>query len=125
MTENDSKTTNVIFHGLSDAKAKIKVIKAILGITGLGLKEAKTLVESPPTVIKRNVNFSEANQIINDIRSVGGIVQLSNPPGLHAEKRHQKIPTAMEYTAVQKMATDTYHTGTIKRFSLRDFLVLA
>ena len=42
--------------GLSDAKAKVKVIKEIRGITGLGLKDAKGLVEGAPAIIKRAVS---------------------------------------------------------------------
>ena len=42
---------------------KIQVIKTIRGITGLGLKEAKTLVESVPTKIKEGVSKDEAAEI--------------------------------------------------------------
>ena len=51
---------------------KIQVIKTIRGITGLGLKEAKTLVESVPTKIKEGVSKDEAADIISQIEEAGG-----------------------------------------------------
>ncbi len=46
--------------GTVDAKAKIKVIKEVRTITGLGLKEAKELVEKAPVVLKQGVKKEDA-----------------------------------------------------------------
>src|SRR6056300_1217212 len=55
--EVEEKTEfDVELTGLSDAKAKVKVIKEIRGITGLGLKDAKALVEGTPAIIKEAVS---------------------------------------------------------------------
>lgn len=51
---------------------KIQVIKTIRGITGLGLKEAKELVEGVPTKVKEGVSKEEAADIIKQIEEAGG-----------------------------------------------------
>jgi large subunit ribosomal protein L7/L12 len=55
---------------------KIEVIKAVRAITGLGLKEAKELVESAPKEIKSEVPKDEANKIKTDLEAVGAKVSL-------------------------------------------------
>lgn len=50
---------------------KIKVIKAVREITGLGLKEAKDLVDSSPAAVKENVPKEEAEQIGAKLADVG------------------------------------------------------
>lgn len=50
---------------------KIKVIKAVREITGLGLKEAKDLVDSTPAAVKENVPKEEADQIGAKLADVG------------------------------------------------------
>ena len=70
------KGFNVEFTGLSDPKAKVKVIKEIRGITGLGLKDAKALVESAPGLIKEAVNKDVAEDIKAKIEAVGGKVTI-------------------------------------------------
>ena len=55
---------------------KIQVIKEIRGITGLGLKEAKELVEGAPKPIKEGVAQDEANEIKEKIEGAGGQVDV-------------------------------------------------
>jgi len=55
---------------------KIQVIKEIRGITGLGLKEAKELVEGAPTNIKEGVTKDEAAEIQKKIEEAGGQVDV-------------------------------------------------
>ena len=55
---------------------KIKVIKVVRTITGLGLKEAKDLVESAPKALKEGVEKAEAEEIKKQIEEVGGKVEL-------------------------------------------------
>ena len=55
---------------------KIEVIKEIRGITGLGLKEAKDLVESAPKAIKESVSKDEANKIKEQLEKVGATVEV-------------------------------------------------
>ncbi len=55
---------------------KIQVIKAVREITGLGLKEAKELVDSAPKVIKEGVKKEEAEEIKKKIEEAGGVVEL-------------------------------------------------
>ena len=62
--------------GLSDAKAKVKVIKEIRGITGLGLKDAKALVEGAPAIIKEAVGKEAAQDIKSKVEAVGGQVTI-------------------------------------------------
>jgi len=55
---------------------KIKVIKVVREITGLGLKEAKDLVESAPKAVKEAVSKDEANQIKAKFEEVGAKVEV-------------------------------------------------
>ena len=55
---------------------KIKVIKAVREITGLGLKEAKELVDGAPSNIKENVEKAEADSIKAKLEEVGAGVEL-------------------------------------------------
>lgn len=62
---------------LTDAGAqKINVIKEVRGITGLGLKEAKDLVESAPKPIKEGVDKEEADKIKAQLEEAGAKVEL-------------------------------------------------
>ena len=56
--------------------SKINVIKEVRGITGLGLKEAKELVESAPKDIKEDVPKDEANEIKEKLEAAGAKVEL-------------------------------------------------
>jgi large subunit ribosomal protein L7/L12 len=55
---------------------KINVIKEVRAITGLGLGEAKALVESAPKAVKEGVNKDEAEKIKKQIEEAGGTVEL-------------------------------------------------
>ena len=55
---------------------KIEVIKEVRAITGLGLTEAKTLVESAPKVIKEGVNKDEAEKVKKQLEEAGATVEL-------------------------------------------------
>ena len=57
---------------------KVGVIKAVRTITGLGLKEAKDLVESAPAAVKEGVSKDEAEEIKKQIEEAGGSVGLSD-----------------------------------------------
>lgn len=55
---------------------KIQVIKEVRGITGLGLKEAKALVDGAPANVKEGVSKEEANEIKEKIEAAGGQVDV-------------------------------------------------
>lgn len=55
-----------------DAAKKIAVIKAVRTITGLGLGEAKALVEGAPKTLKEGVSKADADKMIADIKAAGG-----------------------------------------------------
>lgn len=57
-------------------KQKIKVIKAVREITGLGLKEAKDLVDSAPKPVKEAVPKEEAEQVRDKLADVGAEVEI-------------------------------------------------
>ena len=59
-----------------DAAAKIKVIKAVREITGLGLAEAKALVESAPKAIKEGASKEDAEALKAKLEEVGAKVEL-------------------------------------------------
>ncbi|MBU9694984.1 50S ribosomal protein L7/L12 [Limosilactobacillus portuensis] len=56
--------------------AKVKVIKAVKDITGVGLKDAKDLVDGAPSAIKEDVKEDEANDIKEKLEAAGAIVTL-------------------------------------------------
>lgn len=55
---------------------KIKVIKEVRALTGLGLKEAKTLVESAPAPLKEAITKEEAEEIKAKVEAVGAAVEI-------------------------------------------------
>jgi large subunit ribosomal protein L7/L12 len=62
---------------LTDAGAKkINVIKAVRGLTGLGLKEAKEAVESAPTPIKEGVSKDDAEEAKKQLEEAGATVEV-------------------------------------------------
>ena len=61
---------------VNDGGKKINVIKEVRAITGLGLGEAKALVEGAPKAVKEGVNKDEAEKIKKQIEDAGGTVEL-------------------------------------------------
>jgi len=59
-----------------DGGKKIQVIKEVRAITGLGLADAKALVEGAPKAVKEGVNKAEAEDIKGKIEAAGGTVEL-------------------------------------------------
>jgi len=55
---------------------KIQVIKVVRAVTGLGLKEAKDLVDGAPNPVKEGVNEEEANSIKGQLEEAGATVEL-------------------------------------------------
>jgi large subunit ribosomal protein L7/L12 len=72
--EEESSTVDVI---LTDAgEKKIQVIKAVRAATGLGLKEAKAVVDEAPGPVKEGIDREEADKLKADIEEAGGSVEL-------------------------------------------------
>jgi large subunit ribosomal protein L7/L12 len=65
----------VILKAFDEAK-KIPVIKEVRAVTGLGLKEAKDLVEGAPKPLKEGVSKDEAGKIKEQITAAGGTVEI-------------------------------------------------
>ena len=72
--EEEKTEFDVILTG--DGGKKINVIKEVRAITGLGLGEAKALVEGAPKAVKEGVNKEEAEKIKKQIEEAGGTVEL-------------------------------------------------
>ena len=72
--EEEKTEFDVILTG--DGGKKINVIKEVRAITGLGLGEAKALVEGAPKAVKEGVNKDEAEKIKKQIEEAGGTVEL-------------------------------------------------
>ena len=66
---------NVILQAYDDTK-KIAVIKEVRAVTGLGLKEAKDLVEGAPKTLKENISKDEAAKIKEQVTAAGGTVEV-------------------------------------------------
>ena len=72
--EEEKTEFDVILTG--DGGKKINVIKEVRAITGLGLGEAKALVEGAPKPVKEGINKAEAEKIKKQIEDAGGTVEL-------------------------------------------------
>ena len=55
---------------------KLDVIKAVRGITGLGLKEAKEMVEGAPKTVKEGISKEEADKIAEELKAAGAEVEV-------------------------------------------------
>ena len=66
---------NVVLKAYDEAK-KIAVIKEVRAVTGLGLKEAKDLVEGAPKPLKEGVSKEEAAKIKDQVTAAGGTVEI-------------------------------------------------
>lgn len=73
-SEDAQTDFSVILTSFGDKK--IEVIKEVRGITGLGLKEAKDLVEAAPKALKESVSKDEANKIKEQMEKVGASVEI-------------------------------------------------
>jgi len=72
--EEESTTVDVVLTGAGEKK--IQVIKVVRGATGLGLKEAKALVDEAPKPIKEGVEREEGDKLKADLEEAGGSVEL-------------------------------------------------
>ena len=72
--EEESSTVDVVLTGSGDKK--IQVIKVVRAATGLGLKEAKALVDEAPKPIKEGIDREEADKLRADIEEAGGTVEV-------------------------------------------------
>ena len=72
--EEEKDEFDVVLASIGDKK--INVIKEVRGITGLGLKEAKDLVESTPKPVKEAVSKAEAEEIKGRLEAAGATVEL-------------------------------------------------
>ena len=66
---------NVILKAFDDSK-KIAVIKEVRAVTGLGLKEAKDLVEGAPKPLKEGISKEDAAKIKDQVTAAGGTVEI-------------------------------------------------
>ncbi|HKG03167.1 MAG TPA: 50S ribosomal protein L7/L12 [Conexibacter sp.] len=72
--EEESSTVNVVLTGAGDKK--IQVIKVVRAATGLGLKEAKALVDEAPKPVKEGIERDEADKLKAELEEAGATVEL-------------------------------------------------
>jgi large subunit ribosomal protein L7/L12 len=72
--EEASSTVDVVLTGAGDKK--IQVIKVVRAATGLGLKEAKALVDEAPKPVKEGVDREEGEKLLNELKEAGAAVEL-------------------------------------------------
>ena len=72
--EEESSTVDVIVTGAGDKK--IQVIKVVRAATGLGLKEAKALVDEAPKPVKEGLEKEEADKLKGELEEAGASVEL-------------------------------------------------
>lgn len=74
VAEVEKDEFNVVLTG--PGEKKIQVIKVVRELTGLGLKEAKELVDSAPKAVKEGASKAEAEEVKNKLEEAGGSVEL-------------------------------------------------
>src|SRR4051794_34988587 len=72
--EEESSTVDVVLTGAGDKK--IQVIKVVRAATGLGLKEAKALVDEAPKPVKEGIDREEADKLKAELEEAGALVEL-------------------------------------------------
>ena len=72
--EEESSTVDVILTGAGDKK--IQVIKVVRAATGLGLKEAKALVDEAPKPVKEGIEREEADKLKSELEEAGASVEM-------------------------------------------------
>ena len=72
--EEESSTVDVVL--TSSGEKKIQVIKVVRAATGLGLKEAKALVDEAPKPIKEGIEREEGDKLLNELQEAGGEAEL-------------------------------------------------
>jgi len=72
--EEEQSTFNVILAEAGDKK--IQVIKVVRAATGLGLKEAKALVDEAPKPVKEGIDREEADKLKQELEEAGGTVEM-------------------------------------------------
>ncbi len=72
--EEEKTEFDVVLKAFGDKK--LDVIKAVRNITGLGLKEAKDMVEGAPKTVKEAVSKDEANKIAEELKAAGAEVEI-------------------------------------------------
>jgi len=72
--EEESLTVDVVLTGAGDKK--IQVIKVVRAATGLGLKEAKALVDEAPKPVKEGIDRDEADKLKSELEEAGASVEL-------------------------------------------------
>jgi large subunit ribosomal protein L7/L12 len=72
----EEKTEFTVILKSFDAAKKIAVIKEVRGVTGLGLKEAKDLVEAGGKPVKENVSKEEAASVKEKLEAAGAVVEI-------------------------------------------------
>lgn len=75
-TNNEVEQTEFDVSLLASGDKKIEVIKVVRAITNLGLKEAKDLVDSAPSVLKQNLSKEEANDVKEKLEAAGAKVEV-------------------------------------------------
>ena len=72
--EEESSTVDVVLTAAGEKK--IQVIKVVRAATGLGLKEAKALVDEAPKPIKEGIERDEAEKLLAELKEAGGEAEL-------------------------------------------------
>ena len=74
--EEEKTEFDVVLTSIGDAKNKVPVIKVVRTATGLGLKEAKEMVEGAPKTVKEGATKEEAEELKKQLEEAGAAVEL-------------------------------------------------
>jgi len=75
--DSEGKGTNTVSVILKDAgQSKVQLIKEVKDLLGIGLKEAKDIIDGAPKAIKENISLEEAEEIKKKLEAVGATIEI-------------------------------------------------
>ncbi len=98
---NISDNYNVIL--LNAGSAKLQIVKAVYEFCNMGLKEAKDLVDSAPSIIKRNLSYSEAQKLQHVLTDAGGLIEIQSYEQTREEASSIIYNVILKYAGLAKL----------------------
>jgi len=94
----------------SGGASKLNVVKVVKDLTGLGLKEAKDMVDGAPKTVKENVSKAEAEEIAAKLKEAGAEVEIEAQQ-LYGQKKKSKPPNPSYKPCYKMLLQSLTHCG--------------
>ena len=94
--------------------SKLNVVKAVKDLTGLGLKEAKELVDGAPKNVKEGISKGEAEDIANKLKEAGAEVEIASVKNQYIKDKARACAWALSFMYCENNLIKYYGRGKIK-----------